>query len=443
MKSSTLSLAFYLVATLAFTFNFKVNVFNSAADRFFANFQRDSESLVVGRLLLSERYGLTERAGFPGWTHPMPDVRNKYQFQYDAHRQGLDFDRFEPYYSQPGMQAFLAGVMCKITGWKGDRALNELQWITALCSALAFVAFLVWTKTTFGWSATIFTFVCLLFSQWVTVFGRNIFWSLSAFYMPFLTSLFWMQRGEAPSKRPLLITFLLMYAAVFVKFLLTGFEYITTVCVMSVIPFVFYAIDGRWSVGKIVRSALAACGGVAAAVCSGIGWLAVQLSFELGSFREGMHYILWSYGKRTHGMAGEAYDRIFQNSLESSRWEVIWRYLNEQAFNVAHWFDNPSCVVYFGSCIVFFALMSVITLSMERIRKNREMFRRHIALTATLWTSLLAPLSWFIVFKGHSYIHTHMNPIVWYMPFMLFGFVMTGNFIQLRIKNYELRITKP
>lgn len=44
-----------------------------------------------------------------------------------------------------------------------------------------------------------------------------------------------------------------------------------------------------------------------------------------------------------------------------------------------------------------------------------------------LWVSITAPLSWFIIFKGHSYLHTHMNPIVWYMPFMLLGFVLTGS----------------
>jgi hypothetical protein len=46
----------------------------------------------------------------------MPDTNDMYVFQYDAYRQGLDFDRFESYYSQPGMQAFIDGLVCKITG---------------------------------------------------------------------------------------------------------------------------------------------------------------------------------------------------------------------------------------------------------------------------------------------------------------------------------------
>ncbi|MDR1121938.1 MAG: hypothetical protein LBM08_13605 [Dysgonamonadaceae bacterium] len=157
----------------------------------------------------------------------------------------------------------------------------------------------------------------------------------------------------------------------------------------------------------------------------------MQLSFELGSLREGLHYIVWSYGKRAHGMAGETYDRVFQNSIESNQWEVLWKYLNDHAFHFAHWFSSSALkslsIVFFGNCIVFFALLSIITLSMDRMRRGGEAYRRRVALIATLWTSLLAPLPWFFIFKGHSYIHPHMNPIVWYMPFMLFGFVLTGN----------------
>ena len=40
--------------------------------------------------------------------------------------------------------------------------------------------------------------------------------------------------------------------------------------------------------------------------------------------------------------------------------------------------------------------------------------------------SILAPLSWFIIFKTHSYVHTEMNYITWYIPFCLFGFGILG-----------------
>jgi hypothetical protein len=58
------------------------------------------------------------------------------------------------------------------------------------------------------------------------------------------------------------------------------------------------------------------------------------------------------------------------------------------------------------------------------------------ALLAATWFSLLAPLSWFVLFKAHSYIHTQINFILWQMPFTIFGFafcgLVFGNFFQTK-----------
>ncbi len=35
-------------------------------------------------------------------------------------------------------------------------------------------------------------------------------------------------------------------------------------------------------------------------------------------------------------------------------------------------------------------------------------------------------MSWFIVFKGHSFIHVDLNFVIWQMPFTLFGFAAVG-----------------
>jgi hypothetical protein len=61
-------------------------------------------------------------------------------------------------------------------------------------------------------------------------------------------------------------------------------------------------------------------------------------------------------------------------------------------------------------------------------RKSRSASDRTkiTALIGATWFAILAPLSWFVIFKAHSYIHTHMNAITWHMPFTLFGFALTG-----------------
>ena len=59
-------------------------------------------------------------------------------------------------------------------------------------------------------------------------------------------------------------------------------------------------------------------------------------------------------------------------------------------------------------------------------RGNAERRHHYIALICATWFSILAPLSWFVIFKAHSYIHTHMSFLLWQMPFTLFGFAVFG-----------------
>jgi len=439
MKNRYITILFFVTITIVLTFNFKTNLFSSAADSFFDYFQTDGESLVLGRLLLTEENGLTDHAGFLGWTHPNPPASNKYKFQFDAHHNGFGFVSYEGYYSQPGAQAFLFGIICKITGWSGYDGLDRLRWIVSFFTALAFTLFLYWVMLNWGIAITLFMFILLIFSQWITVYGRNLFWVLSAFYIPFLTALFWLHRGEPKSNYPLTVTFWLLFGSVFIKFLFTGFEYMTTVMVMAVIPWVFYAIDRQWNIKKFVRSSITACGGVLAAVLAGVLWLSAQYAALTGSFKEGIEYILWSFGKRAHGLPQYVYEPVYERSIQSSQWDVILRYLNDHAFHVRHWSTNPIwelvSVFNFTVCVLFFIVMSFVTITSESIRKNEAFLRRQQALVCTLWVSMLAPLSWFVIFKGHSAIHPHMNPIVWYMPFMLFGFLLTCSTCWYLIRN--------
>jgi hypothetical protein len=455
MKKRHISILFFLTVTIVLTFNFKTNLFSSASDSFFDYFQLDGESMVIGRLLLSEKNGLTDHAGFLGWTHPNSYAVNKYGFQFDAYHKGVPFASYEGYYSHPGAQAFVFGIINKITGWKGYGGLDKLRWIVSFFTALAFTLFLYWVLLNWGLATTAGIFVFILFSQWITVYGRNLFWVLSAFYIPFLTALFWLHWCEKKSAdckdagtgsvrtvlttRMLTGTFLLMFGSVFIKFLFTGFEYMTTVMVMAVIPWVFYAIDGKWDIKKTVRSIAAACSGVLTAVLSGVVWLSAQYGALTGSFREGLEYILWSFGKRAHGLPQYTYEPVYEQSIQKSQWEVIVRYLNDHALNIRHWFDNSVWesvgIINFTVCILFFVMMSYLTLSSGTIRKDEAFHRRQKALVWTLWISITAPLSWFVIFKGHAAIHPHMNPIVWYMPFMLFGFLLTCSTCCYLIRN--------
>ena len=90
--------------------------------------------------------------------------------------------------------------------------------------------------------------------------------------------------------------------------------------------------------------------------------------------------------------------------------------------------SNSVLKVRYIYLIVLFMLMSPLLF----LRSNAERRQQDIALIWTTWFSILAPLSWFVIFKAHSYIHTHMSFLLWQMPFTFFGFC------RVRIRCYRL-----
>ena len=81
--------------------------------------------------------------------------------------------------------------------------------------------------------------------------------------------------------------------------------------------------------------------------------------------------------------------------------------------------------VRYATLVAFFVVMSgVLYLCAKRCAARRD--RRDLALILACWFSILAPLSWFVIFKAHSYSHLAINFIVWQMPFTFFGAAVAG-----------------
>lgn len=74
----------------------------------------------------------------------------------------------------------------------------------------------------------------------------------------------------------------------------------------------------------------------------------------------------------------------------------------------------PAALVYINEAYVFFLLVGLVV--WKAFRRATPWYWR-----VTLAVSLVAPISWFVMAKGHSFIHTHVNYILWYLPFVPIG----------------------
>ncbi|HMD88204.1 MAG TPA: hypothetical protein VKF38_03490, partial [Anaerolineaceae bacterium] len=107
--------------------------------------------------------------------------------------------------------------------------------------------------------------------------------------------------------------------------------------------------------------------------------------------------------------------------------------------------SNPfvSKVIYkikYWYLIFLFAIGSVFLYFSRKRTFYKE--RVNLVLVCTTWFSILAPLSWYIIYKSHAYLHI-MDTIVWQMPFTLFGFAVCGlvfKNVLLDLKHWVTRI---
>ena len=208
---------------------------------------------------------------------------------------------------------------------------------------------------------------------------------------------------------------------------------------MMVTPYIYYWRLEGWNFKYLVRRLLIVGTTAMVSVLSTTIILAAQISAVKGGLKAGFHHIfIYSVGKRTYGDAG-SYPEVYANSLKADVITVIKKYLNGFIFdfNQLLAISNPYLKVKYQTVIVVFALVSCLVLLCHFLLQQGKLpqlegsLDKLIALSIALWFSLLAPLSWMVIFKGHSYIHTHMNFITWHMPFALLGFGLVGAFLSL------------
>ncbi|MYB01531.1 hypothetical protein F4X90_17930 [Candidatus Poribacteria bacterium] len=143
---------------------------------------------------------------------------------------------------------------------------------------------------------------------------------------------------------------------------------------------------------------------------------------------DGVEHVIWSFGKRTYGEA-EDFPPVYAASLNAGTLSVVITYMNGVFFNLNNYLSISNDFVsnFLLKIRYYYLIVLFIAMSALLWRGNAERRHHYIALIWATWFSMLAPLSWFVIFKAHSYIHTHMSFLLWQMPFMLFGFAVLGS----------------
>ena len=386
-----------------------------------------SESLMVGRLMESERSGILSYSGLPGMLKTdLEDEEFKQnsiiQFKLLENKSERDnYKAFYTYNSQTGGQGIAYATFNKISPFDLVTNIEILKNLTLLLNAFIFSIFIGWCKRNFGAIPSLIVLFFIAISSWIWLFASSLWWCLWAFYIPFSTMLLALEFFKSNPKKIFFLTFI----GIFLKCFFNGFEYITTTLIAVYAPIVFYYIKDHKKINDFLLFGFKTGIVLISGILVEMFVLLLQLKYLKGSISEGINHILYSYNTRTASVVIEGKTAEISNNMYV---QILIKYLSGDAFS---WI-KPS--VPFVLLLILIFITSLFLLKID--------FKKHKAIVFTTWFSLIAPLSWFFLFIQHSNIHYHLNFIVWYIPFLPLCFLCFGILINIFIERFTKSISR-
>lgn len=359
-----------------------------------------------------------------------------------------------PYQSQVGAQGYLFSYLDALFR---PKTLAPFRAMNALLLALLLSLLIAWMDREFNRGAAVCLLLSLLYSKWLVPFSSNLYWMTWTWYAPMLAVGCILAQPDSWRRYRYRFS-LACYAVAGLSFLkcVTGYEYISAVLVAAATPVAYYGIVERWS----PRTLLLRVAGLGASGAIGFAGAVVIHAALIGpTLSGGFSRIANDAARRTYSQQSAAdyetrnlnhgppvslisvlgayllIDGPFENHgydepLDSSlREQLQGRSAGEKASALAKYgrvdFDRSHLLMSFLSLFVVFSCAGVCYWFLLRRVRDRSMD----ALLGALTFSVTAPLSWYVLAKLHSMNHTHLNFVLWQLPFTLVGFAFVGSLV--------------
>lgn len=419
---------FFIVTIIILQLSFNYNFFHAASDDFFENHQKDSEALVVGKIISSKYENIFNDKSMGKYTE---DIKGNYEMYYHGIKPNSDFIS---YYSSFGLQGYIYSGLDKlftVFNIASYGKLSIMHFLTALGMSLSFAIFILLVKKEFGFFPAIVLLIMITYSQWLIVFAKNLYWIFFLNILPFVIVWWLLKNNERNQFSPKI--YYLIFLLILIKSL-CGFEYLSTIFISIGIPLIYFSILNNWSLADFIRRSIFFYISAFLGFFTSIFIYIIQKYFIFGSLSYVFEILRFIILKRTYGNSEEM-PEILKKSLESDIGEVILKYWYGEAFDLKSIFGQFT-VINFDELIIFFVIITICyILSFWTSISKFGNYKKQSALFIATWVSILAPLSWYILAKGHSYIHITMNHVLWYIPFLPLVFITIGSFIINMIKS--------
>ena len=412
-------------------FSFHVNLFGVGyGDSWFKNFQLDSA-------LITQK--TAECKGEYPYDGPIVPAKG-HDYAETMMHEGCVVGDFAPYASQFGLQSRIVAFFAPVDNSRIQSYMEKVQFLLTVIFAVMLYLVVRKVRSLFNLKTAYILCVALALSPWLVVFARNTYWFAFIMFAPFVFSFLTYQFFK--NTRKLIFFYAIIAVLLFVKFL-NGYEHASTVALSVLAPVAFYELRSRKvKVLDLWRPAVAILGVSIVALGSAIFINIANLSGYMGSWGDASKAVLSRASDRATGIQAVqgnvilgfeatapniygAIDKIHDiDHLKSGEGNgavfaalSAVSYLSLPAISLPFVFREP-----IGEIIQSMAALLVLTV-VALCRMKGEYKRSFVA---AFVISLLGTLSWLILMPAHAFPHVHLNGIIFYMPLLIFCYVILG-----------------
>lgn len=395
---------------LLMTFNFFTNFLSKANLGYnnFENFQSDSENLVMGKLYYDSGKDIDGKCEYGLCIYKNFSEQNIFNMEDKSNL------NFESYKSQFGLHGYILSFFYN----KIHIPINGIKILLCLLLSITLLSISYFISKKYDKLMGIVFYMTFFLSPWVIFFARNLYWVEFTWFVPCLLGLLLSANYD---KKKIIIP--LIFISIFVK-CLCGYEYITTIMFSTII---FFIIDFFKEINRDKKIEI-----FKTIILVGITCL---LGFILAI---SIHGLMRGEGNLIRGVKDiyqndvlrrtiltldkNSYDGLVRESMDASVSIVLDKYIYEWRTEIIYGLNgNLFPLICFGS----FAICIINLLQKEKNSKEYIIMSIAFFVTTT---------SWYILGKSHSYIHTHMNYVLWY-----FGYIQICLYIFLKFIISEIK----
>lgn len=338
-------------------------------------------------------------------------------------------EEFIPYTSNITMHRYVYAFFDNILPVSNKTLINLFEIINCLLMAIVITILLLWIKSKTNFIVSyIMAFILALFSPLFTMYPKNLYWVSWTLFLPItLTILLISTRlfNKISENKKCVYLLILSFVACFIKQLIY-FEFVTTVMISMMVPIVYYILERKTSFKSGVKLfAFPVIGALISFISANLIKF-FMLSAEFGGSTKALDIIITNFNAR---VTGNNVSEDLISSSKASFTQVIWDMNFKTAFSI-------NSVLFISQFMIVLCIFGLTVIQIFQFLKNREAFIKinPTPLLASVWISLSAPLSWFILAKPHTFVHDLHCSITWFIPFTILGTAYILNYFTQLIK---------